>query len=269
MLAARKGDGADARVSYAAGTAVADWRPTPPAFAAPTNPHWGAVKPFLIASNDQFKPPGMPAVGSEAYARDIAEIRKLGGRTSSARSAEQSEVAVYWTVSTHVPYNAVARSTAAARNFSVLDNSRLFALLNMAGADSQFVAWRIKYTHNVLRPVQAIREADKLGNPSIQADPNWEPLIVTPAHPDYLSGHATFGGAGSAVLRAVFGEAVSGQHTNVVTRRWSNATAMEKEIEDARVWSGIHTRIADEHSSKVGRQVAEYGVLNAMQPLAK
>ena len=264
ILAARQGDGADARVSYSAGAAPADWRPTPPAFAAAGNPHWGAVKPFLITSNDQFKPPGMPAVGSEAYARDIAEIRKLGGRTGSARTAEQSEVAVYWTVSTHVPYNAVARTTATARNFNLLDNARLFALLNMAGADSQFVAWRVKYTHNVLRPVQAIREADKLGNTAIHADPGWEPLIVTPAHPDYLSGHATFGGAGSAVLRAIFGDAVSGQHTNVVTRRWTSATAMAKEIEDARVWSGIHTRVADEHSSVVGRQVAEFGLANAM-----
>ena len=269
MLAARKGDGADASVSYAAGTGPADWRPTPPAFVAANNPQWGSVKPFLIASNDQFKPPGMPAVGSEAYARDIAEIRKLGGRTGSARSAEQSEVAVYWTVSTHVPYNAVARSAATARNFGLLDNARLFALLNMAGADSQFVAWRVKYVNNVLRPVQAIREADKLGNPAIQADPVWEPLIITPPHPDYLSGHATFGGAASAVLRTVLGESVSGQHTNIVTRRWSSATAMEKEIEDARVWSGIHTRTADEHSSKVGRQVAEYALQNAMQPLAK
>lgn len=269
MLAVRKDDGAGARVNYAPGLTPADWRPTPPAFAAAGNPHWGAVKPFLLTSNDQFKPPGMPAVGSEAYARDIAEVRRLGGRTGSARSADQSEVAVYWTVSTHVPYNAVARSAATARNFNVLDNARLFALLNMAGADSQFVAWHVKYTHNVLRPVQAIREADKLGNPAIQADPNWEPLIVTPAHPDYLSGHATFGGAGSAVLRGLLGEAVSGQHTNIVTRRWTSATAMEKEIEDARVWSGIHTRVADEHGSKVGRQVAEYGMQNAMQPLAK
>ena len=267
MLAARQTDGADAKVAYTPGSAPPDWRPTPPGFVAAVNPQWGAVKPFLITGNDQFKPPGMPAADSAAYARDVAEVRRLGGRVSRERSAEQSETAIYWTVSTQVPYNVVARTTAQARNFNLLDNARLLALLNMAGADSQFVAWRIKYTQNVLRPVQAIREAGRPGNPGIEPDPNWEPLIVTPAHPDYLSGHATFGGAASAVLRFVLGENVSGQHTNVVTRHWDSATAMEQEIENARVWAGIHTRTADEHSSRVGRQLPDYGVRNAMQPL--
>lgn len=269
MLAARQGDGSAATVAYTPGSAAAEWRPTPPAFAAASLPHWGAVKPFLLTSNDQFKPPGMPAATSAAYAKDIAEIRRVGGRNSAERTAEQSEVAVYWTVSTGVPYNAVARSHALAGNRSVVDNARLFAMLNMVAADSQFVAWRVKYTQNVLRPVQAIREADKLGNPGIQPDPAWEPLIDTPAHPDYLSGHATYGGAASAVLRALLGESAGGQHTNVVKRRWDSPIAMEKEIENARVWSGIHTRTADEHSSLLGRQVAEYGLRSAMQPLAK
>lgn len=120
-------------------------------------------------------------------------------------------------------------------NRSVLENARLLAFLSMAAADSQLVAWGIKYTHNVLRPVQAICEADKLGNPGIQADQSWEPLIVTPAHPDHLSGHATYGGAASAVLRALLDEYASGQYTNIVTRRCASATAMEKEVEDARV----------------------------------
>lgn len=269
MLAARQSDGSSATVSYVPGSGASDWRPTPPAFAAAALPHWGSVKPFLLTSADQFKPAGMPAVSSAAYAKDIAEIRRVGGRTSSERTPEQTEGAIYWTVSTGTPYNAVARSSALARNRSVLENARLFAMLNMAAADSQFVAWRIKYTQNVLRPVQAIREAEKLGNAGISADPTWEALLDTPPHPDYLSGHATYAGTASAVLRSLLGEVLNGQHTNIVKRRWDTATAMEKDVENARVWGGIHTRTADEHSSAIGRQIAQYCLRTAMQPLTR
>ena len=115
-------------------------------------------------------------------------------------------MAIFWTVWTHMPFNAAARAAATTRGNSLVDNARLFALLNMAGADSQIACWHWKYQFNFWRPVTAIRAADSAKNAALTSDPNWESLLDTPAHPDYPSGHATYGGAAAEVLKAVFGD---------------------------------------------------------------
>ena len=94
-----------------------------------------------------------------------------------------------------MPWNAAARAASEAKGLSVAENARLFALLSMATADAYIAAWAVKYRDNVLRPITAIRNAERLGNPAIRADPTWESLIATPAHPDYVSGHCIYSGA--------------------------------------------------------------------------
>jgi PAP2 superfamily len=131
----------------------------------------------------------------------------------------------------------------------------------MAAADSLIAAWHQKFTTNFLRPVTAIRNARKLDNPAIQEDPDWTPLLVTPAHPDYPSGHCAYEGAAIRVLQLFFGtDQTKASYTyppNAITLRWASYSQMANEVGDARVWGGIHTRTADEHADMVGKKIGE------------
>jgi hypothetical protein len=228
------------------------------------------VKSFVLTASDQFTMPGPPALDSEVFARDMREIQAVGAHRNTSRTAEQTEVAIYWTVWTHMPFNAAARAAAARRGYSLVDNARLFALLNMAGADSQTACWYWKYRFNFWRPVTAIRTAESTKNAALGPDPNWEPLLNTPAHPDYPSGHATYSGAAAEVLRAVFGDDrvdVSFVSTGV-TRSYTSFSQMDREVIDARVWAGIHFRQTDEDSSVLGRKIGDYAVNTWLRPVS-
>jgi hypothetical protein len=156
----------------------------------------------------------------------------------------------------------------AAKKLSLIDNARFFALLNMAMADSLIAGFGNKYRHNFWRPVTAIR-ASVANNPALTADPDWEPLIVTPPHPDYPSGHCLGAGAAVVVLQAFNGgDALSASYVYPplgVLRRWESFSQIAKEVEDARVWGGIHFRTADEHATQLGRQVAEFALKARLQ----
>jgi hypothetical protein len=270
VLEIRSNDGIDAKVAYTPGTAPGAWQPTPPDFRAAAGPERGAVTLFVLKASDQFGMPGPPALASEAFARDMLEIQAVGAHRKTSRTAEQTEVAIYWTVWTHMPFNAAARAAATKRGNSLVDNARLFALLNMAGADSQTACWYWKYRFNFWRPVTAIRAADSTMNAALKSDPNWEPLMNTPAHPDYPSGHATYGGAAAEVLKAVFGDDrvdVSFVSTGVA-RTYTGFSQMDREVIDARVWGGIHFRQTDEDSSTLGRQIGDYAVKTWLRPVS-
>ena len=272
LLKARSNDGIDTKVAYTPGTAPGAWQPTPPDFRAAVGAERGAVKPFVLKSGDQFTLPGPPPLDSEAFARDMREIQPVGARRSASRTAEQSEVAIFWTVSTHLPFNAAARAAASKRGNSLVENARLFALLNMAGTDSQIACWHWKYRLNFWRPVTAIRTADSTKNTALKSDPNWESLLTTPPNPDYPSGHASYGGAAAAVLKKVFGDdrvEVSFTWPALgVTRTYTSFSQLDREIIDARVWGGIHFRQTDEDSSAFGHKIGEYAVQTWLRPVS-
>jgi hypothetical protein len=162
LLELRRNDGIDAKVAYTPGPAPGAWQPTPPTLTPAVLTQFGAVKPFLLKSSDQFTLSGPSPLDSKAFARDLLEIQAVGARRSTSRIAEQSEVAIFWTVWTHMPFNAAARAAAIKRGNSLVDNARLFALLNMVGTDSQIACWHWKYQVNFWRPITAIRAADNL-----------------------------------------------------------------------------------------------------------
>jgi hypothetical protein len=226
--------------------------------------HWGGVTPFLKGTIG-LDVKGPPPLSSLEFARDFEEVKTMGARHSMARTADQTAAAIFWTVQTGVPWYAAARAAATARGSSVVDNVRLFAALAAATADSQIACFEAKYRHNHWRPVTAIRNAPELNNPVLKGDPQWEPLLWTPNHPDYPSAHACFSGAAEAVLRAHFGS----DEVNVsvtfptlfgVTRTYSRFSQISQEVNDARVWGGIHFRNADTDGHDLGYRVGEIAV---------
>ena len=269
LFALRKDDGFAAVQTYTFGTGAGVYQATPPMNANPILPHWRNMKPFIMASAKQFAFAGPPAPNSAAFAKDFNEVARLGSRTSTERTNEQTAIAIHWAGSEVPPLNAVGRAAAAAKDLSLIDSARLFALLNMAMANSLIAGFEAKYAFNYWRPVTAIRNAGLANNAAIAAEPGWDSLLVTPPHPEYPSAHCLGAGAAVAVLQHVFeGDRLASSYVYPplgVLLRWESFSQIEKEVENARVWGGIHYRTSVEHGSQIGRQVGEFAIKTKMR----
>jgi hypothetical protein len=202
MVAIRSKDGSGAQVAFKPQAGPGLYQLTPPQMLPPILTQWGAVTPFVLRGTAGLEFKGPPPITSAAFARDFDEVKSLGAHNSITRTAEQTAAAIFWVIQTAVPWNAAALAASAAKGLSVSENARLFALLSMATADSQIVAMQEKYNRPHWRPITAIRAAVSLNIPTLQGDASWEPLLMTPPHPDYPSAHAVYSGAAEAVLQA-------------------------------------------------------------------
>jgi hypothetical protein len=277
ILAARANDGSDTVVNYVPGTDPGNWQPTPPAFAAPVAPQWPQVKPFCLQSDSQFRAPPPPALTSPEYTAAFNLTKDLGVGDSTSRTPDQTEAAIFWQGlyaspnSTLSMLNQIAEQVTVARSNSLVDNARLFALLNLTLADDVIACWDSKYTYNFWRPVTAIRAADTDGNPDTVADPNWTPLMATPAHPSYPSGHSSVMGGFATVLDSFFGTdaipfTVSYVGLPGVTRSYDSFTAAANECDLSRIWVGFHWSFDLSAGDALGRSVGAYIVQNFLLP---
>jgi hypothetical protein len=270
MLMERMNDGWNAVVPYTPGTYPGAWRPEPaPAFL----PGWGQVTPFGLLEGSQFRLPPPPALGSGRYASDYNEVKLLGSVNSPFRPQHRTDVARFYAATSPVAaWNSAARQASAAQGKTLSENAQIFALLAMAMCDASIAGWDTKYHHNLWRPQTAIRAGDLDGNQKTVADPNWLPLIPTPAHPSYASGHATVSGAARRVIESAFGK---NGHAIVLTNPalpdivlgytgWDEIT---DDIDDARVYGGIHFRFDQEAGALQGRHVGSYILENYLRSL--
>lgn len=204
------------------------------------------MTPFVLQPPSQFRLPPPPALTSAEYTADYNEIRGMGSFTGSGRSADQSELALFWAGNTPVYWNRIASQISAERSLSLSENAHLFALLNVTLADAAIACWDGKYRYVFWRPITAIRAGDTDNNPSTDADPTWRPWLDffpagTPAHPEYPSGHSTQSGSAAFILAAVFGDATPFTVISSVrpgTRSFPSFSAAVAEIADARVFGG-------------------------------
>lgn len=285
ILTWRGTDGfAPAPPPFLGGTGVGEWRPTPPAFAPGAAPQFAYMTPWVISAPGQFRPAGPPALTSARYTMDFNETKSMGSMTSATRTADQTIYAWLWASSTasylwnHVALSLMERGRDSSDDdwrhgrhpSSTLENARLLALLNLAIADAAIGCWDAKYTYVFWRPITAISLADTDGNPATMADPTWMPLFATPAHPEYPSGHSCVSGAAAGVLAHYFGERT---HFNVtsdvmpgVVRSFDSFSSALDEVQNARVFAGIHFRSATHDGQVLGESVAGYVLENALQP---
>lgn len=262
LLELRSTDGSTRKADIKLKDGSGSYQLTPPHSMQPILAHWSAVTPFVIRLDDSYKTNGPPQLDGAQFKADFDEVKLLGARHSTARTADQTAAAVFWTVQTGVPWFAAARAAAADRKGTVLDNLHLFALLSVAVADSQVACFKDKYDRLHWRPITAIRIATTLKIPTLAGDETWEPLLGTPPHPEYPSAHACFSGAAEAVLRGELKTdsvrvSVTFPPVFGVTRTFSSFSAISKEVNDARVWGGIHFRSADVDGHELGRRVGE------------
>jgi membrane-associated phospholipid phosphatase len=192
----------------------------------------------------------------------------MGSLTSTTRSPDQSEFALFWALNTPLAWDRIAAEIAAERGLSLTENAHLFAQLNVTMADALIACWDSKYRFVFWRPITAIR----VGLTPADADPLWEPwldkLTGTPAHPEYPSAHSTLSGAAAAVLSNAFGENTAFTVTSEIrpgTRSYSSFSQALAEIVDARVFGGIHFRTSCLRATALGKNVADYVSRHALR----
>ena len=259
LLTQRAGDGWLGATIFDRPPAPGIWRPTPPLFMPYLAPWLGTMTPFVLRSADQFRPSGPPRLTSATYTRDFQEVASLGSATSTTRTPEQTEIALFFAGNLTSQLQGAYRDHVVRHGLDGADAAQYFAIANFAAADAVMTAWDAKLHFGFWRPVTAIRLGDTDGNPDTQADPTWTPLIVTPPFPDYLSGHTTVIGSVTAALTGLEGtQSIDLNLSSTVTgttRHYATANTLRQEGIGARIWGGIHFRTADETGDRVGRQI--------------
>jgi RHS repeat-associated protein len=274
----RSTDGANTTVNYTAENTPGKWQPTAPGFASALLPQWGEVTPFALTSGDQFRPDGQPVLNSVDYATEFNQVKELGSINSSTRTAEQTEIAKFWSdgTGTFTPpghWNQIAQNVALQKGNSLIENARLFALLDISLADAGIAAWDAKYNYDFWRPITAIQNADTDGNTNTIADPNWTPLLTTPPFPEYVSGHSTFSGAAATILTEIIGNNVSFTTNSLGTpgiyRQFSNFENAANEAGISRIYGGIHFNSANVEGLATGKAIGNYVLENLLTPITE
>ncbi len=293
IIARRATDGVAAGgiAPYVPGTNPGDYRFTFPfdtpgfdffgtgGFADASN--WAAtVTPFVIRSAAQFRAPppygaasNAAAVATREYTADFVEVKALGCAGCSARSAEQTEIALFWMENSPTGWNRVARAIAAQRRLDAAEAARLFALLQIGEFDAYTASLDSKYHYDFWRPVSAVALAANDGNAETSPADGWQVLAFpTPPAPDYPSAHATAGGSAAAIIEAVVrghegSFAVSSGSLPGVVRHFSSVAAAARENADSRIFIGYHFRHATDVGLVQGRAVGRYIAARALRPL--
>jgi hypothetical protein len=226
-----------------------------------------------MKSADQFRPGPPPALSGPLYARDYNETRTVGGAKSTARTQEQTDAVKFWTQANIGPaWQEAAREHAAAKGLGLADNARLFALLNMAVANTFISDWDAKFTYNFWRPVTAIRNGDMDGNDATEREAGWTASNDTPMHPEYPSQAAIISGAAVSIFESVFGPnpGIPFTATDLVDpklkRQFGSIAQMSDEHQNVRIWGGIHFRNSLDVGFDMGRKIGAYLVENSLKP---
>jgi hypothetical protein len=237
---------------------------------------WANVTPFVLQDNTQFRPGPPYAVTDAKFQADLDEVKSLGGdnkTTPSARTSDQSQIALFWLESSPLKWNRIARTVATDKGLDVWQSARLFAILDMALADGYVAMSASKNHYNFWRPVTAIRS---------NGDASWTPFQITPPNQEYPSGHSIEGGAGAEVLKQLFGtdqvgfkdcgaklpDGTTCYDTTPVLRSFSSFTQAADENAYSRVLIGFHFRNATAEGTAYGRKIGERAS-TLLQPMNK
>lgn len=273
MIALRADDGSALPETFVpATTDPGVWQPTPPGFGPGILLHWRNVTPFGIQSSEQFRSDPPPALTSNKYRKSYKEVKEVGAIDSTDRPQDRADVARFFSVAT-APYvwNSAARQVSAAQRRSLSENARAFALINMAISDGLVSSMETKYFYILWRPVTAIRGGDTDGNPHTDPDAGWTPFITTPAFPSYPSAHASASYAGRTVIDRAFGRGkhvITLSHPGIpdVVLQYTNLHDITDDIDDARVYGGIHFRFDQEAGALQGRRVGAHTYRRNLRP---
>ena len=266
IVALRENDGSSASLTYTPPTGLGYWQPDPRTGASPFL-SWATVTPWTMSSAAQFSPEPPPPIFGHLFARDLAELKAIGGTTSSVRTAEQGCIARFATDNPVAQYHRLARIVAEAVPSNLEHNARAFAVFSLALADAFISSFEAKFTYHFWRPWTAIQNAAAIGLPELQ-DPTWLSLIPTPAHPEYPANHAVQSGAIVTVLKHFYGTDIppvtltcqgAGCRADICPAAYTSGHLDDFEalFGVARIYGGLHYRNTIEVSWMQGEAIAQ------------
>jgi PAP2 superfamily len=268
VLQRRGDDGAALPEAYQPQTTPGRYVPT----TVPAVPQWPQRKPWLMSGPAQFRPEPPPDLTSERWARDYNEIKAVGGRRSTLRTPEQTDIARFWETTLPPIYHGLVRCVAGQPGRDVLQNARLFALVTQATDDALIAVMDAKYHYAFWRPVTAIRNGDSDGNGATEPDRSWLPFVETPMHPEYPCAHCIQAATVATVLQAATAGdpqptwATVSASANGTERTWPTLEAFVAEVSNARVYGGVHYRFSTEAGTAMGRKIGALAAAGLMAP---
>ena len=274
ILQLREGDGHEKQGDYTPMTKPGDYQHTPE-FDWVWIPDFSYARPFTLDSLTQFRSPPPPSLDSDVYAASYNEVKEIGAKGSTIRTADQTHIGHWWAEFGEHGWNRIGRITSAKRGLSLWESNRMFALINMNLYDLYLVSFESKYHYDTWRPYTAIRAGDTDGNPKTDPDPNWEPDMLTPPWPEYPSAHAAVGAGGAEIVSHVYGTPnIAFRMASVSAppespkRSYTHLDSAANDCANSRIYNGFHFRFATEEGKRQGREVARHVIAHALQPLA-
>lgn len=284
IIALRSDDGSQDPVTYEPIEEPGHWRPTWPEFRAAKDPGYGRVTPFGLEAAEQFPRSAAPALDSPEYFEAWEEVRTRGSMHANTEGTLEYEIGWFWANDQDGTFKptghiyALTKAVADAAGLDFEERVHLFGLIGLATADAAIAAWNAKYETDwdLWRPITGIREADTDGNPLTEPDPDWVPVsFFTPNFPGHVSGHATFGGASSQILRRYFGTdemefVVPTADPHLAfgwTRTMYSFSQAENENADSRIYIGVHWRFDCDGGLALGRQVGDWIFDHYLRPV--
>jgi hypothetical protein len=238
-------------------------------------PWLATMRPFLLDGASQFRADPPPAITSDRYAKDLNETEAYGAVNSTVRTKDQTDIAYFWNGNNVNQFNVTMQSVVAQHDMDIDEAAHLFGMGMIVTADAGIGCYDSKFFYEAWRPITAIRNAGIDGNPDTTADPNWSPLLATPAHPEYPSQHACFTAAYTDALAAALGTrhldvtmpgGANGSSNLTVTQHFKTVNDIQKQVIDARVWIGFHFRNSVKQGEKIGNRVADWELDHFFQP---
>jgi hypothetical protein len=254
-------------------------------------PQWRTVKSFALNPTTHYPPqfvlPGPPKLKNGAFdPKDIDSELQV----SSNLSVLQRVKAEYWADGPGTAFPpghmaSFAQALSRIRGNTLDQDVKLFFGLGNALMDASISSWQAKYQYDYVRPITGIRERYKGKQVTSWLGPGkgygkvlgqeWRPYqekdVVTPAFPEYVSGHSTFSASGSLVLSMFFGNSAAfsakatfkagtskidpGTPATDVVLSWNTLIDTSDDAGWSRRWGGIHFETGDQHGRGLGKMV--------------
>lgn len=248
-----------------------NWRPTAPDYMDAAEPHWFRVLPLTLDSASQFRCPPPPAFSTDTtsdfyrYANEVYTVGK-------GLTPEQEAIARFWDDNPFVMEHAghvmyankkitpvghwmgISEIACKQKGLDAVEAAETYLFTSVAVYDGFIACWEEKFRTQVIRPITVINEL---------IDRNWQPLLQTPAFPEYTSGHSTISNAAATVLTHKFGDNFAFEDTSEMEyigmkRSFSSFMEAAQEASFSRVYGGIHYRNSVEAGNQQGISVANF-----------
>ncbi len=194
------------------------------------DPMKGQWKPFVLRTNDQFRPAPPPI----DFSADMEELRQFN------RQHRLSDIAWKWKSQPIFDELLDKQIFIYSWDEHPLLAAFAAALFHTTRYEATIVAWEAKYTYWTIRP--------------FQLDPSFRPFLVdTPNFPGYPAGHTTVAAALETALSFLF------------PQDQASFQQLALECAESRFEGGVHFRIDNEVGLQTGSQVGAYVVQHFQQ----